>query len=93
MKTALTVTGIAAAIALIAVGVYMVDIDQTQEARLPNVDVSVEGGQMPEFDAEVGSVELTEEDVTVEVPKVDVTMEKETVKVPGISINPPRDDS
>ncbi|NNK16602.1 MAG: hypothetical protein HKP51_06835 [Sulfitobacter sp.] len=92
MKTALTITGAAAAIALAVVGFYMVDIDQTQETRLPDVDVSVEGGQMPKFDAEVGSVELTQEEVTVEVPEVEVTMEEETVTVPGISITPPSND-
>ena len=92
MKTALTITGAAAAIALAVVGFYMVDIDQTQETRLPDVDVSVEGGQLPKFDAEVGSIELTEEEVTVEVPEVEVTMEEETVTVPGISITPPSND-
>ena len=93
MKTAATVIGAVAIVALAIFGFYMVDIDQTQEARLPDVDVSVEGGQMPAFDAKVGSVNITEEEVTVEVPKVDVTMEEERVTVPGIEINPPSDDS
>lgn len=93
MKTALTITGAIAVIALAAVGFYMVDIDQTQETRLPDVDVTVEGGQLPEFDAEVGSVEITEEEATVEVPNVEVTMEEETVTVPGIKVTPPSDDS
>lgn len=93
MKPALTIVGAIAVVLLAAVGFYMVDIDQTQETRLPDVDVSVEGGQLPAFDAEVGSVELTEEEVTVEVPNVEVTMEEETVTVPGISVNPPSDDS
>lgn len=93
MKPALTIVGAIAVVLLSVVGSYMVDIDQTQETRLPDVDVSVEGGQLPAFDAEVGSVELTEEEVTVEVPNVEVTMEEETVTVPGLSITPPSDDS
>ncbi len=93
MKPALTIVGAIAVVLLAVVGFYMVDIDQTQETRLPDVDVSVEGGQLPAFDAEVGSVELTEEEVTVEVPNVEVTMEEETVTVPGLSITPPSDDS
>ena len=92
MKTALTIAGAVVVVALIAVGVYMVDVDQTQEARLPDVDVSVEGGQLPEFDANVGSIAITEEEVVVEVPKVEVTMEEETVTVPGISVTPPAND-
>ncbi|MEW9918665.1 hypothetical protein AB2B41_03565 [Marimonas sp. MJW-29] len=89
MNTATKIVGAVAVVALAAVAFYMVDIDQTQEARLPDVDVSVEGGQMPEFNAEVGSVEMTEEEVTVEVPDVEITMEEETVTVPGISVTPP----
>ena len=70
---------------------YMVDIDQTKEARLPDVDVTVSGGQAPEFDADVGSVQLPEEKVTVPVPEV--TVKEEEVTVPGIEITPPADDN
>ncbi len=70
MKTG-TILAIAIAAIVAVVGVYMIDIDQTEEAALP--EVSVEGGNMPEFDAEVGEVEITEE----------------TVTVPGIEITPP----
>lgn len=68
---------IAAIIAVIAIGfgIYMIDIDQTEEAALP--EVSVEGGQMPEFDADVGEVEVDEEEVTVTVPEINVTPPEE----------------
>lgn len=68
---------IAAVIAIIAIGfgVYMVDIDQTQEAALP--EVTVEGGQMPEFDAKVGAIDVVEEEVTVTVPNLEVTPPEE----------------
>lgn len=92
MKTGIAVVGVVALAAVAAAGFYMVDIDQTQETRLPDVDVSVEGGQLPEFKAEVGSVNLTEEEVTVEVPEVEVSMEEKTITVPGIEINAPNDD-
>lgn len=92
MNTAMKLVGAAAVVALGAVAFYMVDIDQTQETRLPDVDVTVEGGQMPAFDAEVGSVEMIEEELTVDVPDVEITMEEETVTVPGISVTPPNND-
>ena len=92
MKTFWTVFGFVAAALLIIAGVYMVDIDQTQEARLPDVEVTAEGGQMPKFDAEVGSVEVTEETVEVTVPEVEVTTDTAEVTVPGLEINPPADD-
>ncbi|MBP0483188.1 hypothetical protein [Sagittula salina] len=71
---------IAAIIAVIAIGfgIYMIDVDQTQEARMP--EVNVEGGQMPEFDADVGDVDVVEEEVTVEVPKVEVTPPEKTAQ-------------
>lgn len=92
MKTAAAVVG---AVAVVAIGVfafYMVDIDQTQEGSMPDVNVSVEGGQLPKFDAEVGEVAVGEKDVTVDVPKVEVTTEKETVSVPTLSVTPPNND-
>jgi hypothetical protein len=69
MKPAPTIIiGVLAVIALVF-GIYMIDIDQTQEAELP--EVTVEGGQLPGFDVDVGDVEVTEETVTV--PSLEVT--------------------
>lgn len=92
MKTGLIITGAVATIAIVGAGMYMVDIDQTQEAALPEVEINVEAGQLPKFDAEVGSIQMTEEEVTMEVPNVEITMEEETVTVPGIEITPPKSD-
>ncbi|SHH02198.1 hypothetical protein [Cognatishimia maritima] len=68
-----------AGVLVLAFGIYMIDIDQTQETRLPDVDVSVEGGQLPEFDADVGDIEVGTKEVTVEVPTVDVQSPEEDV--------------
>jgi hypothetical protein len=46
------------------------DVEQTEEAELPDVDV--QGGQMPEYDADVADVEIGTEEKTVEVPTIDV---------------------
>lgn len=62
-----------AAVAVIAFGVYMIDFDTSGELAAPDVDVSVEGGEVPEVDADVGDVDVGTEEVTVEVPDVDVT--------------------
>ena len=69
MKIASVLAVVIAAIA-IGFGVYMIDIDQTEEASLPNVDVNVEGGNLPEFNAEVGDIETGTEESTMEVPTV-----------------------
>ncbi|WP_299788644.1 hypothetical protein [uncultured Marivita sp.] len=77
MKTGAIIAGVVL-IAAVAFGVYMVDIDQTQEGSLPTV--SIDGGEMPEYDADVGDIEVGERDVTVTVPTVDVeTPEEDSV--------------
>lgn len=69
MKIASVLAIVVAAVA-IGFGVYMVDIDQTEEASLPDVDVTVEGGNLPEFSAEVGDIETGTEEITMEVPTI-----------------------
>ncbi|EBA11158.1 hypothetical protein [Roseobacter sp. CCS2] len=76
MKMMSVIAVVVAAVA-IGFGVYMIDIDQTEEGSLPDVDVSVEGGNMPEFDADVGDIEVGTEEVTVEVPTVDIESPEE----------------
>jgi hypothetical protein len=65
------------AVLVIAAGIYFVDIEQTEEASLPDVDVTVEGGNMPEVSADVGDVEVGSEEVTITVPTVDVQSPEE----------------
>ncbi len=74
MKVGAIIAGVVL-VAAVAFGVYMVDIDQTEEGALPTV--SIDGGNMPEFDAEVGDVEVGERDVTVTVPTVDLESPEE----------------
>lgn len=93
MKTGFIIAGVAVVALVAAAGFYMVDVEQTQEARMPDVDVSVEAGQMPEYKAEVGSISITQEQTSVTVPDIDVSMEEKTVTVPGLSIKAPGDDS
>ena len=68
---------IAVAALLVAAGtIYFVDVDITQEAELPNVDVDVSGGQMPEAevgtgDIDVGSTEITVPTIDLESPEED----------------------
>jgi hypothetical protein len=78
------------ALALVAIGAfYFVDIDQTQEGRAPDVDVSVEDpGQLPEYDVETGDIDVNTQEKTVTVPDVDVTTEEKTITVPDVDVTP-----
>lgn len=86
--------GIVAAI-LVAVVVYfgfmLIDVEQTEQASLPDVDVSVEGGNLPEFDAEVGEVSIGSTEMEVEVPDVEVTTQTEILNVPTLEIETPEE--
>lgn len=48
------------------------DVDQTEEGDAPNV--TVEEGNLPEYDVDAADVSVGTEEVTVDVPDVDVTM-------------------
>jgi hypothetical protein len=86
MKSSSIVALSVAAVVIVAGAFYFVDVDQTREARLPDVDVSVEGGQSPDFDVETGSVDVDSTEKEVLVPKV--VMEEETVTVPTVDAEP-----
>ncbi len=53
------------------------DVDQTKEGELPDVDVNVSEGQLPEFN--------------VQGPDVDVGTKNETIQVPTIDVDTPKD--
>ncbi len=56
------------------------DVDQTKEGALPEVEVTTNGGQMPEFDVDAAEVEIGTENKTIVVPTVDVNAPKDDAK-------------
>lgn len=89
MKTTTIVTLVVIGV-IVALGLfYFIDVDQTKEAKLPDVDVTVEGGQAPEFDVKTGDVEVGTTEKKVLVPKV--VMEEETVTVPTVDVEPAKE--
>ncbi|MFN3172720.1 MAG: hypothetical protein ACE37E_18710 [Hyphomicrobiales bacterium] len=78
-----------AALAVVAYGAfYFIDVDQTQEARMPTVDIDVEGGQAPEFDVETGSVGVGTTTETIEVPDVEITTDEREITLPTLEVEP-----
>ena len=88
MKTSTLIAGAIVAAVVVAGAFYFLDVDQTREAKLPEVevDVNVTEGQTPKFKVETGSVDVGTTEKTVLVPKV--VMEEETVTVPTVSVEP-----
>lgn len=68
------------------------EVDQTQQGELPDVDVDVEEGALPEYDVNWADVDVGTTERTVTVPKLVVVMEEETVSVPVIDVSMPQGD-
>ncbi|MEC4880303.1 MAG: hypothetical protein SAL70_02995 [Scytonema sp. PMC 1070.18] len=64
-------------------------VEQEQAGRLPDVDVEVEPGRLPEYDIQGPDVNVGVRERTVTVPRVVVVQEEETVEVPYINIDVP----
>lgn len=85
---------IVAAIAAIATG--LIDVSQTQEARVPTIEardgsIRAEAGQAPRFDVETGSVGVGTREANVAVPKVEVKRDQATVPVPTVEVRRPQE--
>lgn len=51
------------------------DVEQTEQAEAPEIDV--QGGELPSYDVETGDVDVGTEERTVQVPTVDVETPEE----------------
>ena len=76
MKTGIAIAAVAA-VAAIGFGAHMVDVDMTDEGSLPDVDVSVGSGSMPEFDVETGDIEVGSTELDVTVPTLEIEAPEE----------------
>ena len=47
-------------------------VEKTQNGQMPNVDVNVSGGQLPEYNVQGPDVQVGTENKTIQVPTVDV---------------------
>ena len=76
------------------------DVDQTQEARMPDVDVDAKAGQVPKYDVvqtqkgklpdvdvKVTGGQVPKYDVDVKVPDVDVQTKTVKAEIPDVDIN------
>jgi hypothetical protein len=57
-------------------------VRQTEEGEMPDVDVSAEGGKMPEYNVDTADVDVKTEERTIKVPDVDVKMPEEPENKP-----------
>lgn len=70
-------------------------VTQTEEGDLPDVEVDVEGGNLPKYDVDAPDVDVGTKEVTVEVPDVEVKKPGDPGYEdddPNRSVNDPDDD-
>ncbi|GAA4453803.1 hypothetical protein GCM10023156_25280 [Novipirellula rosea] len=70
------------------------DVDKTEEGRMPNVDVDVDGdpGKLPAYDVDGPDVDVSMEKKKVDVPDVDVNMKEKEISVPDVDVSVPDDE-
>jgi hypothetical protein len=71
--------------ALLTVSTTGCRVRQTQEGKMPEVEVK--GGQVPKYDVKGPQVDVKTKETQVTVPVVKT--EKRTVKVPEVEVKPP----
>lgn len=49
------------------------EVTKTEDGEMPDIDVSVDGGNLPEYDVDGPDVDFGMKEVTVKVPDIDVT--------------------
>ena len=55
-------------------------VEKTQNGQMPNVDVNVSGGQLPEYNVQGPEVNVGTENKVIQVPTVDVKAPQEKKK-------------
>lgn len=66
---------------------FMIDIKKTEDGSMPAITVGE--GRMPKFDVDVGSIEVGQENTTVNVPEVQVGTQEKQISVPKIHLKGP----
>lgn len=69
-------------------------VKQTEEGKMPDVDVEVEEGNLPKYDVDAPDVDVSIERKDVGVPDVDVDVdiEQKEIPLPDVDVHPADDN-
>lgn len=75
---------------IILVGLFLTgcEVQKTQDAKMPEVNVDVTEGQAPKYEVTPPKVDVGTTTTEVKVPQVDVTTETKQVEVPKVEVTP-----
>lgn len=91
-RTIVIILVVVAVLAVLAYALGLFNVDASGELEAPNVDVAVEGGEVPDVQVETADIDVGTTTETVKLPEVDVSTTTEEVKLPTIDIDPANDD-
>ena len=91
-RTIVIILVVVAVLAVLAVALGLINFDSSGDLKAPDVDVAVEGGEVPDVQVEGADVDVGISSETVKVADVDVTTTEETIKLPDVDIQPAGDD-
>ena len=94
MRAILLILILAVVAVIAAVASGFIDINQTREAKAPQVSastngVTASGGQSPQFQVETGSVQVGTGTANVAAPTVRIEPKNTRVAVPKVTVNRP----
>lgn len=84
MRGILVLIGLIALAVVVLMSLGMLKIEQQTGATLPSISFNAQGGQLPKFKAETGSIGIGSTNTTVAVPTME--MKNTTVTLPTIEV-------
>ncbi|MDO9489931.1 MAG: hypothetical protein Q7J32_16270 [Sphingomonadaceae bacterium] len=91
-RTIVIILVVVAVLAVLAYALGLFNVDASGDLKAPDVDVAVEGGEMPDVQVETADIDIGSTTETVEVPEVNVTTEEQEIRLPTVDVTPANDD-
>ncbi len=91
-RTIVIILVVVAVLAVLAYALGLFNVDASGDLKAPDVDVAVEGGEMPNLQVETADIDVGTRTETVELPEVNVTTSEEQIKLPTVDVTPAGDD-
>ncbi|MFZ5748125.1 MAG: hypothetical protein ACOY45_10795 [Pseudomonadota bacterium] len=85
MRAILALLGIAALAVVVLMALGMLRIEQQENASFPKLVFHMEGGKLPSFKAQTGSIAVGTTNKTMELPTVE--MKNTTIQLPTIEVH------
>lgn len=91
-RTMVIILVVIAVLALLAYALGLFNVDTSGELEAPDVNITTQGGEVPDVQVEAADVDIGTTTETVKLPDVDVTTTEEKIKLPDVEVTPAGDD-